>query len=52
MNRRFSRTTGSKTDRNKNFFSAKCKSHDKQIDECVYELYVLSEKERGVIGNT
>ncbi len=39
----------SKTDRDKNFFSSKCESLDKQIDECVYELYGLNEEERKMV---
>ncbi len=39
----------SKSDRDKNFFTSKCNTLDRQIDECVFELYGLSEEEREMV---
>lgn len=38
-----------KTDRDKEFYTRKCESLDRQIDDAVFELYGLTEEEKEVV---
>jgi hypothetical protein len=40
---------GAQSDKDKNFFSNKCESLDRQIDQLVYELYSLTEDEINIV---
>jgi type I restriction-modification system DNA methylase subunit len=44
--------SGAQSDKNKNFYSNKCESVDRQIDELVYELYALTEKEITIVKDS